>query len=403
MMDTLGAAPVERDVEIRDGVAHIDSLALPAATELLRAACGGDVAQRNQSLLRGTVRDTLGRAAAHAAVTVTFQTDVGKVNMQKGDDRMFWSEQTLGALTDDSGYWRVCGVPREWVIAVRVATDAGSDERRIRLAEGQAFATTDLVLLRSAAALEIAMAAKSGALTGTTSALVEISVSNRSGAPLPDVSVELVPRSGPSRTVRTLASGHALVPAVEPGLIRVRARRIGFKAGELAVLVEAGRNTVPIILDEARSPMLDTVRVMGNNRVLTRHDEFEMRRLNRAATVSITADEIQKRNPTQTWQMLTNAPSIDVADRFEDGNFVVVATSRRGFTSNFSGGPCFLKVMVDGVMLPAEASGRTNLSDLPPPSEIHGIEVFAGGASIPLQYSGAGAGKWCGLIAIWTK
>lgn len=404
LMDTLGASAVERDVEIREGVAHIDSLLLPAVSELLRAACGGEVARRNESLLRGTVRDSLGRAAAQAAVTITFQTDVGKVNMQKGDDRMFWSEQTLGALTNDSGYWRLCGVPREKVIAVRVTTDEGADERRIRLAEDQAFATTDLVLLQSAAALDIAMAAKSGALTGTTSALVEISVSTRSGAPLPDATVELVPRSGPSRTVRTLESGHALVPAVDPGLIRVRARRIGFKAGELAVLVEAGRNTVPIILDEARLPSLDTVRVMGSKRVLTRHDEFETRRLRGDATASITAEEIQKRNPAQTWQVLTNVPSIKVTERFENGNFVVVASSDRGMISDFGNVPCFLRVMVDGVMMPADdAAGRPNLSFLPPPSSIHGIEVFAGGASIPLQYTGAGAGKWCGLIAIWTK
>jgi hypothetical protein len=40
---------------------------------------------------------------------------------------------------------------------------------------------------------------------------------------------------------------------------------------------------------------------------------------------------------------------------------------------------------------------------LPKPEEIHGIEVFAGPASIPLQYSGIGKDKWCGLIAIWTR
>ena len=33
----------------------------------------------------------------------------------------------------------------------------------------------------------------------------------------------------------------------------------------------------------------------------------------------------------------------------------------------------------------------------------HGIEVFGGPSTIPLQYGGTGNNKWCGLIAIWTK
>jgi len=345
---------------------------------------------RMVALLYRTVRVSLGRVAAQAAVTISWQS-----NLKKLDAEYAVTAQTRGVLTDPLGRWHLCGMPLQTPIAVRVVTDTGVDERRTRIEEDVPLSSLDLVLRRTAGA-----SAPVGARTGV---VLEISVSDRSGAPLPDVTIELTPVTGPARRLVTSPQGRALLVDLEPGVVRVRARSVGFKAGEVAVSVEAGRNTVPIIMDRVRLPSLDTVRVMGDRRVLARHDEFETRRLNRAATVSITADEIQKRNPTQTWQMLTNTPSIDVADRFEDGNFVVVATSRRSMMANFSNQPCFLKVMVDGVMLPAEASGRTNLSDLPPPSEIHGIEVFAGGASIPLQYSGAGAGKWCGLIAIWTK
>ena len=44
-----------------------------------------------------------------------------------------------------------------------------------------------------------------------------------------------------------------------------------------------------------------------------------------------------------------------------------------------------------------------NLKDLPSPDAIYGIEVFAGPASIPLQYGGSGRDKWCGLVVVWTK
>jgi hypothetical protein len=406
LMQAIGASRLEHEVEIREGVARVDSIALPVAGEFLRLACGDDAVKRvwvelptrviflqpSAALLYGTVRDTVGRAAPHAAVTVSWQGNVKRLGAEYSA-----IAQTRGVLTDDLGRWHLCGMPIETPVTVRVTTDAGVAERKTFVQNDVPFSSIDFVL-RGKAATASAEAAPAGTV-------VEISVSDRSGAPLPDVTLDLTPRTGPARRLVTGEQGRALLVDLEPGVVRVRARSVGFKAGELAVRVEAGRNTVPIILDRVRLPSLDTVRIMGDKRVLARHDEFETRRLRGEPTASITAEEIQKRNPTHTWQMLTNLPSIRVSDRFENGNFVVVAASARAPMSELRNTqPCFLNVMIDGVMMPADdAQGRPNLSNLPPPSSIHGIEVFAGGASIPLQYTGAGAAKWCGLIAIWTK
>lgn len=59
-----------------------------------------------------------------------------------------------------------------------------------------------------------------------------------------------------------------------------------------------------------------------------------------------------------------------------------------------------MKVGVDGVVWPDDPP---NLANLPPANAIHGIEVFAGPSSIPLQYGGTGTDKWCGLIMVWTR
>jgi hypothetical protein len=60
--------------------------------------------------------------------------------------------------------------------------------------------------------------------------------------------------------------------------------------------------------------------------------------------------------------------------------------------------------MVDGLIKnPTPGHGGFDLRDLPRPEDIHGIEVFAGSASIPLQYTGTGTNQWCGLIAFWTR
>ena len=65
---------------------------------------------------------------------------------------------------------------------------------------------------------------------------------------------------------------------------------------------------------------------------------------------------------------------------------------------------CYIAVMIDGMIMNGNPSDKAfDLRQLPKPEEIHGIEVFAGPSSIPMQYGGMGDGKWCGMIAVWTR
>ncbi|MFI5245466.1 MAG: carboxypeptidase regulatory-like domain-containing protein, partial [Gemmatimonadales bacterium] len=234
-------------------------------------------------------------------------------------------------------------------------------------------------------------------------ALVELLVFGPGGAPLPGATLELAAPGGATRTVVTGPAGRALIPDVAPGLLRVRARRIGFKPGQLAVTVEAGRNTVPILLSDAVTPSLDTVRIVGGKRVTARLDEFETRYMNKLATASFNRDDILKVNPVETWQMLSRVPSVKFIPFGKTGGLFPV--SARGMMVNMSGAmPCFMSVMVDGLLMqPDPPDSAVDLRRLPAPDEIHGIEVFAGPANIPPQYNGAGGDKTCGLIAIWTR
>lgn len=215
---------------------------------------------------------------------------------------------------------------------------------------------------------------------------------------------------GTNIRVVTGENGRFRMSDLAPGQYILVAQRLGFEPTSLrTTVVRADTLRMSIVLERVGTS-LDTVRVSGAKRVLARHEDFEMRRLNHDATASFTADDIYKRNPTSTWQMLTAVSAISVTDRNERGNYVVVATSRRGMITNVldhstqGNQPCFLKVMVDGIAVPPEdINGRPNLTTLPAPASVYGIEVFAGPGSIPPQYSGAGDQKYCGLIAIWTK
>lgn len=396
LMDTLGVAPITREIEIVRGAAR-DTVRLASADELLRATCR-DSAGAGTSLVRGSVRTPTGEAVPNAAVVVAWQGQF-KIFVQGNSDRVSAVEETVGAFSDAAGKWRVCGVPREIPVVVRVKTDEGADQVRVRLQETESIRAVDLVPRPVTATIDIV-------LPKTNRALVELSVSNDAGAMLSGTTLEVELPGGGTRSFTTTASGLALIPDVAVGKLTVRARKIGYLPGQISATIAAGRNTVPIILSNMALPTLDTVRIIGDERKRNdRLDEFDTRRLNGSATRSIARDEIVKRNPVDTWQMMTNISSVRVA---RQAGLVIARSTRVENARLLSDKPCYLRAMVDGVLLPEDADleggGKaTNLANLPRPEEIHGIEIFAGPASIPVQYGGGGSNKWCGLIAVWTR
>lgn len=400
LMDSLNVVPVFLELEVHDDAgpaARVETVALPRAREFVSAACPRDAVRSGEAMVYGRVRSEHAVPLANAAVTVTWPT----VSAVAVSDSSGSTERTVGALTDFAGRWRVCGVPHDAPLVVTVMADSGSDAHRLRLAGDQPFGAVDLVTHPQVA--NASRDSVKGVGTQPSSrALVEIVVSELGGVPLPDVNVDVV-AAGATRTVVTGPSGRALLPDVTPGLLTIRARRIGFRQGQLAVTVEAGRNTIPIILSAAAMPTLDTVRVVGNQRLsgLRRLDEFETRRLNRQATASFTREDIRKRNPVDAWQMLLAVPSIKIADT---SGVTVESTRGRVTKPDGSQAKCYLAVMVDGLVMNATPGHEGfDLRQLPRPEDIHGIEVFAGPSSIPLQYLSTGKNGWCGLIAIWTR
>jgi len=389
LMDTLGVAPITREIEITRSAAR-DTVRLASADELVRATCR-DTAGAGTSLVRGSVRTPTGEAVPHAAVVVAWQGQF-KIFTQGNSDRVSAVEESSGAFSDSAGKWRVCGVPREIPVVVRVKTDDGSDQVRVRLQAGESIRAVDLVPRPVAATIDIV-------LPKTNRALVELSVSNDAGAMLSGTTLEVALPGGGTRSFTTTASGLALIPDVAVGKLTVRARKIGYLPGQISATIAAGRNTVPIILSNMALPSLDTVRIIGDERKRNdRLDEFETRRLNAAATRSITRAEIERRNPTSAWHMLSNISSIKVE---EVGGIVRALPTRVQQVSLINPNrPCFMKVGVDGVVWPDDPP---NLANLPPANAIYGIEVFAGPSSIPLQYGGTGSDKWCGLIMVWTR
>lgn len=389
LMDSLAVPPITREFVVTPR-APVDTVRLAGAAELARAVCRDSI-RNGEGLIRGTVRDSMGRPVAYASVVVSYQDRV-KIIGDARNDRLQWTEQSVASMSDANGRWRACGLPQGTLFTARVKTDAGSDARRVQLETGASLATLDLVPHAEPKTTD-------SVLPKETVALVEFSTRDEDGNPVYGVTLEVETPANGKRTLNTGETGHALLPGIAPGRLAVRARKVGYAPGVVLASVAIGRNTVPIVLSGNLPPALDTVRIVGDvRRRVDRFDEFETRRMNAAATRSITRDELAKRNPTAAWQMLTNIPALRIGE--VDGK--VYARSLRVYQQSIldPNKACFMRVMVDGVTWP---DAQPDLKTLPPPDAIYGIEVFAGPASIPPQYGGSGSDKWCGLIAIWTR
>lgn len=214
----------------------------------------------------------------------------------------------------------------------------------------------------------------------------------------------LTPLSGADVTV--VGTGARVVSAengrfrmlqVPPGQYLLIVRRIGFAPA--SGIVEVPRSdTVRLSYSLSRSSLLlDTVRVK-ERRVTMRMLEFEQRR-QQGVGQFITREQIERRGSVAAKDYLRNLSGIDVSPLAGEQFAGTIALSRRegGSLAGEGAGACAMQVLLDGIVMPR----FFNLDLLPPPSQIAGIEVYAGAATVPPQFSGPD--RRCGVIAVWTR
>jgi hypothetical protein len=275
-----------------------------------------------------------------------------------------------------------------------------------------------VLVLSSTLALAQPPAASRSARTGTVDGIV----TDTSLVPLPGATVSIL---GSTVRVVTGDNGRFRIAELPPGQHILVAQRLGFEPTSGRVDVPAA-DTVRISFSLERiTTALDTVVVTGKADP-PRFAEFEARQRSHEATASFNRDDILKVNPADTWQMLSRVPALRLIPNGPNGGVWAVSTRAMKLDgTTLQSVPCFMSVMVDGVLMagdpavqsgaftmskgvavptpPQQHDGTFDLTNLPPPDQIHGIEVFGGPASIPPQYNGAANNKMCGLIAIWTR
>ncbi len=193
---------------------------------------------------------------------------------------------------------------------------------------------------------------------------------------------------------RTDSSGMFRVESLPIGEWHATVRRIGFGESVFDLHVAPGDNAFTVIVD-ASSETLKDVSVV-DKRTSPRLADFERRKARGEPSAVITREQIVKRNPIVLSQMFRTMPGLQVAD--EQGQKYPVSARGSVPRTGVSLGACPMRIVVDGVMRPP----LTNLDDVIP-SDVHGVEVYYGPASLPMQLAVFRTDKWCGLVAIWTR
>jgi hypothetical protein len=208
-------------------------------------------------------------------------------------------------------------------------------------------------------------------------------------------------------TTVTNDSGAFAFVGAAPGWYTLMARRVGFQLTTFDVEVRERATTRVRYRLPRIGQVLDTVRVTGRA-VPRRLADFDRRRRVSIGGTYFTEEDIRRYDPNVLTDLLRRVMSVQVATD-EKGDAILL--SRRGDAgirstvvdsklnlTEYSSSACPLRLIVNGLPFPSGTS-----PNLFSPREIAAVEVYAGPATIPLEFGLTGPNSACGVVAIWLR
>ncbi|MGQ0538484.1 MAG: TonB family protein [Gemmatimonadaceae bacterium] len=193
----------------------------------------------------------------------------------------------------------------------------------------------------------------------------------------------------PGSTVRaeTDESGEFHLRNIPAGEFRIRVRRLGFRPDTSVITILAGKSVPLLIALQPLPIILSPVTILGKH-YTGRLASFYQRR-DKGMGHFYTRDEIEKRNPANTTDLLRTVPGI----RLQPLGF-----GRQ--TLRFRGARCPPLVWIDGSPLGA---GEFDIDNVPSRS-IEAMEIYTGIAALPSEFTaGPTTTTSCGTIVIWSR
>lgn len=187
--------------------------------------------------------------------------------------------------------------------------------------------------------------------------------------------------------VETDESGEFRLKNVPAGDLRIRVRRLGFRPDTSIISVLAGQTAPLLISLEPLPAILAAVTILGRH-YTGRLATFYQRR-DRGMGHYFTREEIEKRNPANTTDLLRTVPGV----RLQPLGF-----GRQ--TLRFRSARCPPLVWIDGSPLGA---GEFDIDNVPSRS-IEAMEIYTGIAALPSEFTaGPTTTTSCGTIVIWSR
>lgn len=310
-----------------------------------------------------------------------------------------WSDSVAGQVraletrADSAGRFRVCGVPVNTALVIRVTGDSIVAEPAMRQIAAGFVARAELTVERHV---------NHGAL------LIGQVLTDSTRKPIGGVEV-VIPTLG--LATRTNDRGEFRLADVAPGKHQVIARRFGY--GPLDTYVSFTANeTVDRTIFLTRIAMLDTMNVTGQ--AVRRGNGLgafeERRRLGLGKFIDST--ELRKNENRRLGDLLANmsgvrmvAPPVCGANGLAHPFCVMNGTSRVAFNNRGSG--CPMQVVVDGATVYRAKEGDKawaymfDVTNFLSVSSLAAVEVYRTVAEVPVEYGGGGS--ICGLLMLWTR
>ena len=215
------------------------------------------------------------------------------------------------------------------------------------------------------------------------------------------VAAAAVSVQGRAEVAETNRMGRFILSGVPVGVHELSVRHLGYAPLAHEVTVSRGITTeVEVGLVPEPVEMAPIVATAARSRRLEVKGFYERKYWGELVSggTFFTAADIERRNPALISQMIADAPGVRLECGIRRDSCMII--NARG-TSGFVPGGCVMSIYVDGVRLRVRATRRDTLDDFVRPSEIAGVEVYMGPASLPGEFSGSDSG--CGVVAIWTK
>jgi hypothetical protein len=380
LLDSLEVTLTPREATVAPGQVVMLDLVSPSAAKLRAAVCLGETLPSETGVIYGHVvsAETEGPLAG---VEVAMTWRVLSVDRSQKRLRAIKGERSASVVTDENGWYRMCGVPTGTWVSMQIQRDnRNGPVLRARIDDTLGIAIRHLSISTESSDSREASADAPGSAPLSGTATLSGIVRGPGGAPVASVQVRV---RGTRADARTDALGAFTLRGLPAGTQELEVRRVGYALEVVPVELRSG-STATVNVAMRRIVNLDSVLVVASR---PKYPDFYVHK-SAGWGRFLGPEEIARQRVSRTSDIIEKLPGFVVEQR----GYRAVAVALGG-----SVGLCPATIVIDGM----------RVLDYPPsvndvhPLDIGAIESYSPSIAYmaPPEYHIGG----CGGIVIWTR